>query len=212
MSARHPWASTPGRHSPDYLEKHPMPASPAASLPLHLQPLLSTSQAVAEATAWEARLAAEPKVQCEVCGLCGPSSQIPDIGRGPRCANTDACTKRQMDKLYATRVPEVPALPAEPAPLPPPASPALEPLPRRVPAVVPEAVPVLPPAQEAALTAFNKASDEQDAAEAGQDRTEDEEPAEAAAEPPADDGDGAEPDAAPAIAEGSEPEDGGEGK
>ena len=182
MSARHPWASTPGRHSPDYLEKRPMPASPAASLPL-----LSEREA--------ARLGApypvpgEPKVQCKFCGTCRPvseMSQIPKLAWGPLCIDTDECTKRQMDKLYAPRVPEVPALPAEPAPLPPSASPALEPLPKRVPATVAEAVPVLPPAQEAALERFTEASDEQDAAEAGQDRAEGEEPPEAAEEPPAD--------------------------
>jgi hypothetical protein len=192
VNARHPWAriredraASPGRHSPDYLEKRPMPASPAAPLPL-----LSEREA--------ARLGApypvpgEPKVQCKLCGTLSPvseMSQIPELGWGPRCYDTDACTERQMDELYATRVPEVPALPAEPAPLPPSASPALEPLPKRVPVAVAEAVPVLPPAQEAALERFTEASDEQDAAEAGKDRGEDEEPPEAAEEPPVSDGD-----------------------
>jgi hypothetical protein len=211
VNARHPWAriredraASPGRHSPDYLEKRPMPASPAAPLPL-----LSERP--------DARLGAlypvpgEPKVQCKLCGLVSPASemsQIPELGWGPRCYDADECTTRQMDKLYPN------PLPAAGFPLPTASrlAAALEPLPERVPAVVPEAVPVLPPAQEAALERFTEASDEQDAAEAGQDRTEDEELPEAVAEPPVSDGDGAEPDAAPAVAEGSEPEDGGEGK
>jgi len=43
--------------------------------------------------------AAEPvtTVRCEFCKVLGPSSLIPDIGRGPRCADTDACVRRWAD-------------------------------------------------------------------------------------------------------------------
>jgi hypothetical protein len=146
-----------------------MPSTPA-SLPLQ------SERPIAIATA----TIAEPEVQCLVCLTHGPSWAIPDIGRGPRCSNTDMCTKRQMDKLYPNPLPAAgfPLPPVEPAPV---LSSPLPPLPKRVPAVVAEAVPVLPPAQEAALERF-EAAHEEDAAE---NRSEDEEPPQAVAEPPA---------------------------
>ena len=237
MSVRHTWArlredraASPGRHSPDYLEKRTMPASPAASPPLASErPETRRPAAVAVAytpaydtdgsTVQDDRKR-DPIVDCGFCHVSRPSSQMVSLGGGQfRCdfssdwGTSDDCVQRYL-RWEATG--------AKPAPI---LSSPLEPLPKRVPATAAEAVlspenepaamtealaplraqlrapaPVLPPAQEAALTAFNKASDEQDAAEAGQDRTEDGEPPEAAEEPPAGDGDGA------------EAEDGGEGK
>lgn len=161
MSVRHPWAriredraASPGRHSPDYLEKHPMPPSTAASLPL-------ASERPDARLGTPYPVPGEPKVQCKFCGTCRPvseMSQIPELAWGPLCYDTDECTKRQLDKLYATRVPEVPALPTLPAEPAPTLSSPLEPLPKRVPAVVAEAVHQPEPGPEAADAAQQAAA------------------------------------------------------
>jgi hypothetical protein len=174
MSVRHPWArlredraASLGRHRalPTVTENR-MPASPAASLPL-----LSEREAVRLGAPYS--VPGEPKVQCKLCGIFSPvseMSQIPELGWGPRCYDTDACTKRQMDKEYPNPLPapEVPALPMPAEPL--------EPLPEQ------EPIPVLPPAQEAALERFEQAHE----AEGSETRAKDKEPPDAAAEPPAD--------------------------
>jgi hypothetical protein len=130
-----------------------------------------------------------PVVQCGWCKATGYASQIPDIGRGPRCADTDACVKRwncghgkPVSLLPpGAHLPESLPLVAEPEPA--------------------SALPELPPAQEAALVRFNAATDEQDAAEraageleageTAQPRSEDEEPAQDSV-----------PEPAPPVAEG----------
>jgi hypothetical protein len=186
--------------------------STAASLPLPSErPDARRPIAIATATIAEpgAPAALDKIVTCGFCHVDGLASQMTGIGGGQY-----RCDIRRPDCDCVQRYLRWEQTGAKPAPIlssaelvaavPPP---PLEPLPKREPrpAADAEPVPALPPAQEAALTAFEDAHAEQDAAEAGQTRTEDEEPAQAVTEPPASDGDGAEPDAAPVLAEGSAP-------
>jgi hypothetical protein len=123
-----------------------MPPQPAASLPLH----------ITEPAPPPAPPEPDEIVQCGYCQAIGPSSLIPDVPtRGPRCADTDACTKRWYDGKPVSLVPH--------------ATSPLEPLPDPE----PDAEPALPPEQEAALAAFHARHDEQDAAEAAEPVTED---------------------------------------
>jgi hypothetical protein len=158
----------PLRRRPPRLAKHralppttetDMPPQPAASLPLH----------ITEPAPPPAPPKPDEIVQCGNCQAIGPSSLIPDVPtRGPRCADTDACTRRwyagkpvSLLPLGAGAVKEVP----QPAPMDERgADDALRlftPMPGSDAAV------------DAAVTRFEQAHDEQDAAEAGEDRSED---------------------------------------
>jgi hypothetical protein len=55
------------------------------------------------------------EVTCEFCGVTGLSSAIPDIGRGHRCADTDACAGRWGNREAAARFAPVAEGPAEAA-------------------------------------------------------------------------------------------------
>lgn len=128
-----------GRHRRPTQETSMQP-QPAASLPLSV-----TAPAPVPAP-----LGPDEIVQCGNCQAIGPESMIPDVPtRGPRCADTDACTKRWYDGRPVSLVP----LTAE----------ALEPL--------PDPEPVLPPVQETALANFEAAHAEQEAAETGEPAT-----------------------------------------
>lgn len=78
----------------------------------------------------------DPDVQCEYCKVIGPSSVIPDFGRGHMCrtADIDACTQRYLAG----------ALPQE----------------------MPQAIGEMDEDAEQHMAAFNEAHDEEDAREA----------------------------------------------
>src|SRR5215472_1166737 len=144
-----------GQHS-ERQKPAPAPARPAVAgsrIPAGPQGTLKVPAGTA---------AAEPvtTVRCEFCKVLGPSSLIPDIGRGPRCADTDACVRRWADGGI-------------PAPLPgaghdaaayytpmPGAGKAIE---RRFAGPDAEPPAALPEAQERALGDFLAAHDEEDA-------------------------------------------------
>ena len=207
-----------GKHRalPTITETDMPPASPAASLPQHDYRTTAELQQAALKPAFDPPADPYRQVQCTFCGAIGLAADMPDHGRGPRCyPDTEGCGHR-----WAA---------GKPVSLLPPRAEALRQLPtvgeiRPLIGLPPEPAPVLPPAQEAALAAFEAAHDEAAAAE-GKDLSEAPAPAtpvgaeapdsntepepvgpESAAEPPADT---AEP--APVAAE-PEPQDGGEGE
>jgi hypothetical protein len=156
-------------------------------------------------------------VECGFCHVSGLSSQIPAIAGLRRCTEIDECVQREIK--YATSGGQPRPLinfSATPEPLPKrepaPAGSTAEPLPEPE----EEPLPELPPVQEAALVAFNRDHDEQDAAEkaAGEPEaagpaepgTEDEEPAQDSAPVPV-----AEPEPASPVAEDSAPAEDTEG-
>jgi hypothetical protein len=145
---RHPWH---GRHRgiPEIKETS-VTSSLTASLPRAMpQPAVLVVPAGAGAI-----------VQCNYCHAIGYSSDIPDIGRGPRCADTDACVKRWNcgEGRPVSLLPHGAGLP--------------DLLPVAEPESQPEAPAELPPAQEAALGRLEDAWDEDP-----ETRGEDEEPA-----------------------------------
>jgi hypothetical protein len=95
----------PLRRRPPRLAKHrahptttetDMPPQPAASLPLH----------ITEPAPPPAPPEPDEIVRCGYCQAIGPSSLIPDVPtRGPRCADTDACTKRWYEGKPVSLVP-----------------------------------------------------------------------------------------------------------
>ena len=175
----------PGRHRklPVVTESQMPPVTPA-SLP---RPDLRAStplRPIAVATAVEAEPEPDKIVECGFCHVSGLSSQMTQIGGGQF-----RCDLRRPDCECVQRNIRWRETGARPAPI---LSSPLEPLPEPEP-------PVLPAAQEAALAAFNEASDEQDAAE-GKDLSEDE----AAASLPDVPGPGAVPRDEPTAATGGQ--------
>jgi hypothetical protein len=162
-------------------------SSPTSPLPGAEHPY-PAQVAIAEAIAAQAQ--PEPKVQCVNCKVFDFARNVPDIGRGPHCADVTACTRRWAENDARSRNETIP--PLTPGwmvtedgaiPRPPPSPQAalvaepLAPLPPPLPADIATA------AQEAStalLTVWSKgqtltedegpsegAHDEQDAAEAG---------------------------------------------
>ena len=187
MTGHAPWARSLGRHRAlPTVSETPMSPSLAASLPLspyQRQPPGTIAAAVIAES--EAPPVPDKIVECGFCKVSRPASQMTSVGGGQyRCdiqrPESDGCVQRYI-RWRETG--------AKPAPI---LSSPLEPLPEPEP-------PVLPAAQEAALAAFNEASDEQDAAE-GKDLSEDE----AAASLPDVPGPGAVPRDEPTAATGGQ--------
>jgi hypothetical protein len=137
------------------------PASPAASLPLHI-----TEPAPPPAPPEPDKI-----VECGFCHVSGLSSQMTAIGGGQfRCdlvLNGHECVQRNI-RWRETGAKGAPLLSSA----------------EMVAAAPAEALAPLPPAQEEALQRFNEATDAQDAAEAGEDRSEDDGAAEDAGPAP----------------------------